>query len=139
MKRTWNLAPVVQIVQKITENYYPYLYLSVGQVWWLVQKIYSKMYLVSCTNTHRNITDSINHRIVTNTKTWISSERNIIFLRNKKNLNLCHRWHILRSYRYEVQVTFKGLFYQNIIMFRLNLYLFWKKKRVIFTPAKTSS
>ena len=33
LKRTWNLAPVLQIVQKITENYCPYLYLSTGKVW----------------------------------------------------------------------------------------------------------
>ena len=30
---TWNLAPVSQIVQKITENYRTCLYLSTGQVW----------------------------------------------------------------------------------------------------------
>ena len=57
MKRTWNLALVLQIVQKIPENYYPCLYLSIGHNWpslmtqWVVvQKIYSKMHLVSCTN-----------------------------------------------------------------------------------------
>ena len=33
LKRTWNLAPVLRIVQKILENYYPYLYLSADQVW----------------------------------------------------------------------------------------------------------
>ena len=36
--------------------------------------------------------------MVKNTKTWISSERNETFLRNKKILNLCLIWHILRSY-----------------------------------------
>ena len=35
LKRTWNLSVVLQIVQKIPENYYPSLYLSVDQVWWL--------------------------------------------------------------------------------------------------------
>ena len=31
LKRTWNLASVLQIVQKIPENYWPCLYLSTGQ------------------------------------------------------------------------------------------------------------
>ena len=58
LKRAKNLAPVLQIVQKITENYCPSLYLSTGPVLWLhellVQKIYLKMHLVSCN--HRDIT-----------------------------------------------------------------------------------
>ena len=109
LKRTWNLAPVIQIVQKITKNYCPILYLSVGQVWWLHEllfKRYSKMYLGSCTNTHRDITNSVNHGMVKNTKTWISWEWNIIFLLNKKILNLCLRWHIFRSYCFVAEVTF---------------------------------
>ena len=72
----------------------------------MVQKIYSKMYLLSCTNTHRDVTDSVYHGKVKNTKTWISWERNIIFLRNKKILNLYLRWHILSSYRFVAEVTF---------------------------------
>ena len=114
LKRTWNLASVSQIVQKITENYCTCLYLSTGQIWWLhdlwylwICKIYSKMHLISCTNTHRDVTDLVNHGMVKNTKTWISWERNIIFLRNKKILNLCFRWHILRSYRFVAELTFK--------------------------------
>ena len=35
LKRAWNVAPVLQIVQTIPENYRNCLYLSVGQVWWL--------------------------------------------------------------------------------------------------------
>ena len=76
----------------------------------MVQKIYSKMHLISCTNTHRDVTDLVNHGMVKNTKTWISWERNIIFLWNKKILNLCFKWHILRSYRFVVEVTFKHLY-----------------------------
>ena len=34
----------------------------------VVQEIYSKMYLPSYTNTHRDDTDSVNHRMVKNTK-----------------------------------------------------------------------
>ena len=45
--------------------------------------------------------------MVKNTKTWIPQERTIIFLWNKKILNLCLRWQILRSYRFVGEVTFK--------------------------------
>ena len=65
------------------------------------------MHLVSCTNTHHDVIDLVNHEIVKNTKTWISWERNITVLRNKKILNLSLRWHILRSYRFVAEVTFK--------------------------------
>ena len=44
--------------------------------------------------------------MVKNTKTWISWKWNIIFLWNKKILNLCLRWNILRSYCFLVEVTF---------------------------------
>ena len=77
--------------------------------WVVVQKIYLKMYLVSCTLTHPDITYSVNHRMVKNTKTWISWEQNIFFLWNKKILNLCLIWHILRSYYLVAEVNFKGL------------------------------
>ena len=71
----------------------------------MVQKIYSKMHPVSCTNTHHDITDLVNYGIVKNTKTWISQERNITFLWNIKVLHLCLRWHILRSYCSAEEVT----------------------------------
>ena len=74
--------------------------------WFVVQKIFSKMHLVLCTNTYHDVIDLVNHGMVKNTKTWISWERNIIFLRNKKILNLCFRWHIL-SYCLVAEVTFK--------------------------------
>ena len=37
----------------------------------------------------------------------MSRERNITFLQNKKIINLCLRQHILGSYRFVVEVTFK--------------------------------
>ena len=73
----------------------------------MVQKIYSKMHPVSCTNTHHDVTDLVNHGVVENTKTWISWEQNTTFLRNKKILKLCLRWQILRSQDFEADVTFK--------------------------------
>ena len=45
------------------------------------------MHLVSCTNTHLDVTDLVNHSMVKNTKTWISWERSITFPQNKKLLN----------------------------------------------------
>ena len=45
--------------------------------------------------------------MVKNTKTRIASEWNITVLRNKKILNLCLRWHILRNDHFAVEVTFK--------------------------------
>ena len=68
------------------------------------------MYLISCTNTHRDVIDSVNHEMVKNTKTWVSWERNVIFLRNKKILNLCLRWYILSSYRFVAEITVKAAF-----------------------------
>ena len=111
LKRTWNLAPVLWIASKIPENYCPFFYLSTGQVWWLNELwfkryIYSNMHLISCTNTHHDVTDLVSHEIVKNTKTWVSWERNITFLQNKKTLNQCLRWHILRSYHFVAEVTF---------------------------------
>ena len=51
LKRTWNLAAVLQIVQKITENYCPCLYLSTGQVWWL-RELWFKRYIQKSTLSH---------------------------------------------------------------------------------------
>ena len=60
--------------------------------WVVVQKIYSERHSVSCTNTHQDVGNCVNYGMVKNTKTWIPWERNITFSKNKKILNLCHRW-----------------------------------------------
>ena len=73
----------------------------------VVRKIYLKKNLASWTKTHHDVTDLVNHEMVKNAKTWISWERNITFLEKKKILNLCLRWHILRSYHFLAEVTFK--------------------------------
>ena len=93
--------------------------------WIVVQKIYSKMYLVSCTNTHRDVTDLVNHGMVKNTKTWISWEQNIIFLQNKKILDLCLRWNILRSHRFVAEVTFKSKVLEDGGVPLLVCHLYW--------------
>ena len=36
----------------------------------VIQKIYSKMHPVSCTNTHHDVTDLVNHGLVNKAKTW---------------------------------------------------------------------
>ena len=73
----------------------------------MVEKIDSKMHSVSCANTHHDVTDLANHGITWNTKTWIFWGRNRTFLWNKKILNLCYRWQILRSYSFVADATFK--------------------------------
>ena len=107
----WNLAPLLQIVQKIPENCCYCLYLSTGQVWWLnglwFKRYIQKMHPISCTNTHHDITDLVSH--------GISWEWNITFLWNKKILNLCIRWHILRSYHFVAEVTFKEKSYLKML------------------------
>ena len=65
------------------------------------------MHLASCTNTHHVVKDLVNHEMVENAKAWIPWKQNITFLQNKKSLNLCLRWHILRSYHFAAEVTFK--------------------------------
>ena len=54
------------------------------------------------------------HELVKNTKTWISWERNITFLRNKTNLNF--KWHILRSYRFVAEVTYKAFVLSEMLV-----------------------
>ena len=111
LKTAWNLAQVFQIVQKFSEKKLPLLisinWPSLVGYWVVVQTIYSKMHPVSHTNTH-HITDLVNHGMVQNTKTWISREWNITFLWNK-NSNPCLILHILRSYRFVVEITFNVL------------------------------
>ena len=59
--------------------------------WVLAEKEFSEIHLVSFTNTDRDLTDLLNHGMFKNTKTWISWERNIIFLRSKKSvLQMAH-------------------------------------------------
>ena len=94
-----NLAPVFHLVQNISEKYYHCLYLSIDQVWKVNElwfKRYSKMHPVWCTNTHHDVKDLVNHGMVKKIKAW-----------NKKNINLCLRWHILRSYHFLEEVTIK--------------------------------
>ena len=103
MKMVWNLAPVLQ-------NWHLSInWPSVVTEWIAVRKIYLKMHLVSCTNTHHDVTDLINCEIIENTKTWKSWERNITFLRNKKSLKPTSNdtFHILRSYCFVAEVTLK--------------------------------
>ena len=68
----------------------------------------SNIFLAQCwrLETHHDVTDLVNHGTVWNTKIWISWERNITFLWNKKNINLCLKRHILRSYLIVAEVTF---------------------------------
>ena len=46
MKKTLNLAPVLQVVQNIPENYFPCLYLSIDQVWWFNLINLSELFII---------------------------------------------------------------------------------------------
>ena len=48
--------------------------------WVVVQKIYSKIHPVMCTNTNHDAADSVDHRMAKGTKGGISWEWNITFL-----------------------------------------------------------
>ena len=69
MKRTWNVVPVLQIVQKIIALAYIYQQTKFGDFMSCDSKDYSKMHVISYNDTHCDITDFINHGMVKNTKT----------------------------------------------------------------------
>ena len=77
--------------------------------WFVVQKIYSKMHLISCTNADCDITD-LAKKII---KKYLKIQKHeylengtYFFYEIKKILNLRFRWHILRSYHFVAEVTF---------------------------------
>ena len=106
-KRPWNLAHCSKDSRKLMPLLISIHWPSLVTSWVVPQKIYLKMYLAPCTNTHRDVTDSINDGMVKYTKTCISWERNMICVRNKKILNLCLIWHIFKSYHFVTELTFK--------------------------------
>ena len=71
------------------------------------------MHSVTCSNTHHDVTDLVNLEMVKNAKTWLSWERNITFLQNKKIISLSLWWRIVRNYNFVVEVTFKIRNYIN--------------------------
>ena len=73
----------------------------------MAQKICLNIHNIACTNTHHEVTDLVNNVMVKNAYTWISWERNGTFLRNKKKLNLCLRWHILGNHCFVAEHTIK--------------------------------
>ena len=54
--------------------------------WVLVQKIYTKMYPISCTNTHHDVTDLINHGMVKIQKFEYLENGTWLFYERKKSL-----------------------------------------------------
>ena len=60
------------------------------------------MHLVSCTNTHHDVTDFVDLGMVKNTKTWISWKQKITFPQNKKVLTCASNdtfWEVIVLYR----------------------------------------
>ena len=111
LKRTWNVARPPNCSKDSWKSLPLFISINWPRLvtqWVVVQKIYSKIYPVSCTNTHHDVIDLVNNGMFKNTITWISWKWNITFLRNKKILNLCLRWHIFRSYCFVAEVTFNA-------------------------------
>ena len=109
LKRAWNVAAVLHIVQKVPENYCPCLYLSIGQVLWF-NELWFKRCIQKCTLFHVLILIMTSQ--IWKTMGWLNIQilkylENRTSLRNKNILNLCFRWHILRSYRFVAEVSFK--------------------------------
>ena len=63
------------------------------------------MHRVSCSNSHHDVPDLINHRMDI-------LRMEYTFLKNEKIINLCLKQHILRSCRFVAEVTFKPRFYR---------------------------
>ena len=110
LKRAWNSAPVLQLFKIFQKNIalaFIYQLTKLGGLMSCGSKDKLILYIVLCANTHFDVTYLANQWMVKNTKTWIARERNITFRWNKKNLKLCLRWQISRSYRFIAEVTFK--------------------------------
>ena len=50
LERAWNLALVLQIVQKNSQKYFPCLYLSIDQVWWVNECSLSHVLILTMTS-----------------------------------------------------------------------------------------
>ena len=60
LERAWNLALVLQIVQKNSQKYFPCLYLSIDQVWW-VNESWLKRCFQKCSLSHVLILTMTSH------------------------------------------------------------------------------
>ena len=126
LKRTWNFALVLKLFKrflKVIALAYIYQLAKFGGLMSCGSKD-PKMHPVSCTTTHHDITDLINHGMVKNTKTCIT------FLQNEKILNLCLRWHIFRSYCFVAEVTFTVTIFSLFLVFQWSVnYAFFRYNR----------
>ena len=109
MKRAWNLAPLLQIIQKIPENCCPGLYLSIGQVWCWLNELWFKRYIKKCTLSHELILIMTSQILLI--VEWFKIQKldyleNGLERHNNKILNLYLRRQFLRSC-FEAEVTFK--------------------------------
>ena len=134
LKRAWNLVIFLQIVQKISGKYFPCLYLSIDQVWWVNELRFQCIFRnQKCTLSRvliliMKLYSSWRHRF---SKSWDSwkyknlkiSKTEISFPWNKKILNLCLRWHILKSYHFVAEVTFN--LNQSLLTFLLYVGQTW--------------
>ena len=107
LKRTYKLAP---IFDKVIALAYVYQLAKFGVLMSCGSKYISKNAPLSCTNTDHDVTDLVNHRMFKNTKTSISWERNITFLRNKKILKGFLRYKTINSQNVLSEVQKKNFF-----------------------------
>ena len=129
LNRTWNLVPVLQIVQTIPDNYYPCLHLSIGQVWWL-NKLWFKRHFQKCTLSDALIlimTSQIWQIIA-----WLKTQKheyleNITFLWNKKFLTC-----ISDDTFWEVTFCSEGNL-QMIFIYPSNISISMNRSNYIFT------
>ena len=81
------------------------------------------MHPVTCINTHHDVKDLVNQGMVKNTKTWISWEWNMTFLRNKKKFFYCASddtfWEVVNALQintfFKKTTTCIGLQTENIV------------------------
>ena len=131
-KRTWNLAPVCQIVQKIPENYCPCLFLSIDRICW-PNELWFKRYIPKCTLSHVLIMTSqicLDMARLKIQKLEYLVNGTELFSEIKKILNLSLRWLILRSYlfQYPYSHRFIPLFTNYVILGWYLIKLFSKVK-----------
>ena len=104
--RTWFLGPVLQIVQRIPENYCLCLYLSVSQIWWL-NELWFKRYIQKWTLSHEHCLMG-----------WLKLQK-LEYLENRTKIS----YGIKNSYSVPQMTTFEKLSFVAEVTFKDSLAL----------------
>ena len=111
LERTCNLTPVLQIVQKTTENCSLWLYISTDEIWWL-NELWFKRYIQKCTLSRVLIL------VITSQIWWIMGCLKIKYNFSTKWTNFYHiRWHISEKILFisEGNLSFQNLGRHNLV------------------------